>query len=124
MASQQLRLIVSLGLSSFTTVILAPQQRPLAITAGSPVAVAAATLLPFIRRNTEGDKGNIVSQVVPRVLGSVGGPVQAVDLPAEVLDDDRHRLYRLLVAHRARWPVAFLALELEVAGGVVHLLLC
>jgi hypothetical protein len=41
-------------------------------------------LLPFMRRNTKGDKGNIVSQVVPRVLGSVGGPVEAVDLPAGV----------------------------------------
>ena len=68
-----------------------------------------------------------MSQVVPRDLDSVGGPVEAGDLPAGVLDDDRHRLYRLLVVHRARsrsWPVAFLALELEVAGGVVHPLLC
>jgi hypothetical protein len=57
-----------------------------------------------ICRNTEYDEGNVVSRVVPHDLGGGGGPVEAVDLPAWVLEDDRRRLRRLAVAHRSRPP--------------------
>jgi len=62
--------------------------------------------LVIISRDTVDDEGNVVSRVVPHDLGGGGGPVEAVDLPAGVLDDDRRRLRRLAVAHRARPPRA------------------
>jgi len=58
--------------------------------------------LAIISRNTEDDERNVVPRVVPHDLGGGGGPVEAVDLPAGVLDDDRRHLRRLAVAHRAR----------------------
>ena len=56
----------------------------------------------LIGGDTEDDERDIVARVGPHDLGGGGGPVEALHLPAGVLDDDRRRLRRLAVAHRAR----------------------
>jgi len=56
----------------------------------------------LIGGDTEDDERDVVARVGPHDLGGGGGPVEALHLPAGVLDDDRRRLRRLAVAHRAR----------------------
>jgi hypothetical protein len=71
----------------------------------------------LISGDTEDDERDVVARVAPHDLGGGGGPVEALHLPAGVLDDDRRRLRRLAVAHRARLRVPAVVVDWWFQGA-------